>query len=234
MQQDPPLIGITVDNRDSTAASGKYECAAAYAQAVADAGGLPMLLPQFPERAGEYVHSCHGLILTGGDDPLMEQFGGVTHPKAKRMDRRRQAFELALLDAAAEDDLPVLGICLGMQLMGLHAGAGFDQYLPDTLGPAADIHRDSHEHSLVFEVDDSIVPRGEGVVVSWHTQALTSPGCMRLVARAADGVVEAIDDPSRRFYLGVQWHPERIAPERSPALNRRLFDQLVEAARCPR
>ena len=226
-----PLIGITVDNRDNTAASGKYECSLAYAQAVADAGGLPILLPHHPRLVPDYLHHCRALVLTGGGDPVTEPFGQSTDPRVKRMDPDRQTFELALLDAAESTDLPVLGICLGMQLMGLRAGGQFDQHLPDTLGQAAAAHQKNREHSLVFEIHDSHITPAEGTVVSWHNQALRSSGSMRTIARAPDGVIEAIDDPDRLFCLGVQWHPERIAPDRSPELNRQLFHHLVEASR---
>ena len=100
----------------------RYEVRCAYAAAVVAAGGVPVMLPHEVELADDYVERCDGLLLTGGGDPTTEAFGEPTHPLADRIDPRRQAFELALLEAAEAGDTPVLGVCLGMQLMALHAG----------------------------------------------------------------------------------------------------------------
>jgi len=222
-----PIIGITVDNADNTAASGKYESAIAYSNVVTDAGGVPFLLPHVPELAETYIELCDGLILTGGVDPDTTQFGEPMHPLARPADSQRQAFELALLDACARlaPDKPVLGVCLGMQLMALHAGGRLDQYLPDTHAQA-DIHENDNQHDLVLRVADSVLGRpSKTAVVSAHRQAVSHAGAMRVVADGPDGLIEAIDDPKRRFYLGVQWHPERGGDDR---LNRGLFRRLTE------
>ena len=257
----PPLIGITVDNRDNTVSSGRYESSITYSRAVARAGGLPVLLPHVAEIGEPYVAACDGLVLTGGVDPRTEDFNEPTHPEARPMDPRRQAFELTLLEAVRHRPPKcVLGVCLGMQLMALHAGGRLDQYLPDTL-PDSDIHRDDRPHGIALLADDSVLcpgaetnfegrqlraagPQpevetpGRGVesrvavfmVISHHQQAVADPGRLRIVARAPDGVIEAIDDPSRPFYLGVQWHPER-GPDPDPSgLNQGLFDRLVRAS----
>jgi putative glutamine amidotransferase len=231
-----PLIGITVDNKDNSAASRKYEVAIAYSRAVTDAGGVPVLLPHEPQLAPLLIARLHGLVLTGGTDPKTESFGEPTHPKAKAMDERRQSFELALLDAAAaRPDMPVLGICLGEQLMALHAGGRLNQHLPDTLAHP-EVHQKDAQHPVDVHVDDSLITAADAEehrspergVRSWHTQAVSDPGRLRLVATAPDGVIEAIDDPSRAFYLGVQWHPERGG---AGPLNQGLFDALVRACR---
>lgn len=235
----PPLIGITVDNAGNTADTGRYESAIRYSAAVAAVGGLPLLLPHIVERAAEYAAVCEGLLLTGGADPVMEGFGVVTDTRARRMDALRQAFELALLDAAAATpDQPVLGVCLGMQLMALHAGGKLDQYMPDTLATHAE-HIDDRRHPLVFHMSDSPLTRGDEdrwSVVSSHRQAVSDAGGMRVIATAPDGTIEAINDPTRLFYVGVQWHPERAvmhdaeAAENDP-LNLGLLASFVAAAR---
>lgn len=239
-----PLIGITVDNRDNTAASGRYELAAAYPQAVAAAGGVPVLLPHEPDLVDHFIHACHAFILTGGVDPRTEQFNQTTHPAARPMDPRRQQFELALLAALDQHPhKPVLGVCLGMQLMALHSGAHLHQHLPDFL-PSYKSHQDNHRHPVVLLARDSVLwpdpdlNPDDLAVVSWHRQAVavstpttTAPpraGRLRVVATAPDGVVEAVDDPARTFYLGVQWHPERGGPG---PLSQGLIDRLVLAAR---
>ncbi|MEM9082523.1 MAG: gamma-glutamyl-gamma-aminobutyrate hydrolase family protein, partial [Planctomycetota bacterium] len=177
------------------------------------------------ERVAEIERSAcvHGL--TGGDDPSMEEFGEPTHPQANVIPAERQAFELALVRFARERDLPTLGVCLGMQLMALEAGGTLDQYLPDSL-PTHPDHCDDHVHRVIPE-DVADNPIGEGEVTSWHRQAITNPGTMRVVARAHDGVIEAIDDPALHYFVGVQWHPERTE---SSGVGLTIFEQLVAAA----
>ncbi len=226
-----PLIGITVDNKANTAESGTYELAIRYTRCIADAGGTPLLLPHEIDRINEYLDLCHGLLLTGGGDPATEQFGCPTDSRARRIDPDRQAFELALLECAAQNtDLPVLGVCLGIQLMALHAGGGINQYLPDTLDNAG-LHDQNNPHAIRFLVHNSVLPPSDGMVISSHRQAVTHPGNMRTVAVADDGVIEAIDRTDRRFFLGVQWHPERDVKNQWPSLNRLLIQAFVDAAR---
>jgi len=213
----PPLIGITLDNVDNTADSGKFEVGTGYSRAVAAAGGTPLLLPHEPERAAAYATLCDGLILTGGVDPdtptLPEAWPGrgPLHARARMMDPTRQAFELALLAAVdATPNKPVLGVCLGMQLMTLHAHGVLNQYLPDTHDAAVvDRHRDG-DHAVRLTADGALgTADATGVIHSHHQQAVADPGRLRVVAEAEDGVIEGVDDPARAFYLGVQWHPER-------------------------
>jgi len=244
-----PVIGITLDTQQNVASSGRYEGAIAYGRAVAEAGGVPVYLPHETAQAATYVRLCDGLILTGGGDPATESFGEPTDDRARVIDPGRQAFELALLKAAgyAAPERPVLGICLGMQLQALSAGGRLDQFLPDSLGEAAaQHHQDDHRHPVLASVTDSVLwqphpaePEGsphtsntqpdETTVISAHRQAVADAGSMRVVATAPDGVIEAIDDPSRPFYLGVQWHPER--GDSAGPLSFGLIARLVDAAR---
>jgi putative glutamine amidotransferase len=215
MQDQRPLIGITADLVD-----GRYQVRTGYAELISASGGVPVVLPCEPALAPEFVARCAGIVLTGGDDPIMERWGLTTHPKAKPVDQRRQDFELALLDSLQRlPDQPVLGVCLGMQLMGLHAGGTLDQHLPDTLATAGD-HWGRGEHAVTGSI-------GSGRVHSHHRQALTDAGVLDVIATAPDGVVEAIQDQERAFYVGVQWHPERTTNE---ALGSGLFQRLIECA----
>ena len=235
-----PIIGITLDNRDNAAASGRYEVGVGYSQAVAEAGGLPVLLPHevAPDAVAGYVQRCDGFILTGGVDPdtaaLPRKWPGHAplHPQARRMDPTRQAFELALLDEVGrvKPQAAVLGVCLGMQLMALAAGGTLHQYLPGS-HPAdvVDRHRDG-EHAVSCDTSDSVLPRGAGVIRSNHHQAVADAGALRVVASAEDGIIEALDDPERRFWLGVQWHPERSDAGDGGPFGRRLIHRLVAAA----
>lgn len=224
-----PIIGITVDNRENTAASGVYECAIAYSAAVVRAGGVPLLLPHEVELVEHYLRVCDGFLLTGGVDPQMEAFGVATHPKARPMDARRQAFETALLCALQPaKEKAVLGVCLGMQLMTLHAGGKLNQHLPDTL-PEAHVHQKNNRHRVVLRSDQSLFDPSaamQNTVVSSHRQGMETSGRLSVIATAADGVIEAVQDPARPFYVGVQWHPERGG---EGELNQALVNQLVSA-----
>ncbi|MEM0913629.1 MAG: gamma-glutamyl-gamma-aminobutyrate hydrolase family protein [Planctomycetota bacterium] len=229
-----PLIAITLDNLDNTADSGRYEVGRGYAEMVAEAGGLPVMLAHESDVIDEVVHRVDGLVLTGGVDPDTTAFGEPMHPRARRMDPTRQAFELGLLDAVdrQKPDLPVLGVCLGMQLMALRAGGRLDQYLPDTLPTHAD-HSGNVTHPVTLTANDPLwgTPSPDDLVHSHHQQAVADAGRLRVTARSVDGVIEAIDDPDRRCYFGVQWHPERAAPQhRESPLNLGLFRRLVAAA----
>ncbi len=226
-----PLVGITLDVRkddehpDGALRSGVFTC-----RSVESAGGVPVLMAPQPKLAGHYAQLCDAVVFTGGHDPDTAPFGEPMHPKARMIDPVRQAFELALLDALAKrPDVPVLGICLGMQMMALHAGGKLNQYMPDTHDdPAA--HQDGASHTVTVTKDDSVIKPSDDPVYSWHQQAVADPGKMRVVAVTEDETVEAIDglpmDPDR-FYLGVQWHPERGG---DGPFNQGLFRLLVEAA----
>jgi len=226
-----PLIGITVDNKANTSESGTYELAICYTRCVAGAGGTPILLPHEPQRVQEYLELCHGLLLTGGGDPTTEQFGQPTDTRARCIDPQRQQFELALLEGAAQKNVfPVLGVCLGMQLMALHANGLINQYLPDTI-TNPHLHDGNNAHAITFLVHDSVLKPSSGMVISSHRQAIADPGNMRTVATAEDGIIEAIDLPDKTFYLGVQWHPERDVQNQWPKLNLQLIHSFVDAAR---
>jgi len=223
-----PLIGITTDVVEVEGPPGqpprfRAVCAAAYFDAVAEAGGVPVLLAPRAESARAHVERCDAIVMTGGADPRMEAFGQPTHPKAETMHPRRQAYELALLAALDEQrHKPTLGICLGMQLMSLNAGGVLDQHLADSRADA-DRHRRDAVHAVVPR--SSLLPAGE--VTSNHHQGVVDPGRLEVLALSDDGVIEAVRDPSRPFYVGVQWHPERT---RDAGLGIELFKQLVAAA----
>jgi putative glutamine amidotransferase len=187
------------------------------------------MLPPIVEAVADHLRLCDGFVFTGGDDPRTEEFGQQTHPNATPMNDQRQRYEVALLRAleAKRREAPVLGVCLGMQLMTLVAGGKLDQYLPES-------HPSHEDH---YGKDHPVRPRTagksssqtlEGVVASHHRHAGAGPGALAVIAVAPDGVIEAVEDSSRHFYLGVQWHPERTS---DPRLGRELFDRLIRATR---
>lgn len=233
----PPLIAVTCDTRAAherdRADHWRYESHSTYADAIVVAGGVPVLLPFAGTCIERYVEMCDGFLLSGGDDPDTQPFGEAVHPEAKILHPARQRFEIELLAALSGSHKPVLGVCLGMQWMALCAGGHLHQHLPDAPGiddATAAAHMAS-PHTIEITATDHpyLVP---GVVHSRHHQAVANPGTLRIAARADDGVIEAIDDPTRnRFYLGVQWHPERTEDE---ALGLGLIRKFVDACKTGR
>jgi putative glutamine amidotransferase len=166
-----------------------------------------------------------GVIITGGDDIDVSRFGIPLHPKAECMPAERQDAEFALLRALdARPDKAVLGICLGMQLMGVHRGCTLIQHLGDVIADG-ERHRNDAIHPIEA-VKGS--PLSSGLVRSWHHQALADAESFDIIAHSDDGVIEGMLDPKRRFYLGVQWHPERTEAAETGL---EVVKRLVDAAR---
>lgn len=227
MQGLRPLVGVTTDLCEHASGVRVFSYVS-YAAAIEAAGGTPVLLPPMPALVDEFVTRLDAFVLAGGDDPRTEPFGEPTHPRATPVHPQRQAFETALLRelAAGRPDTPVLGVCLGMQMMALCAGGRLDQCLPESCPTHAAHWEREHEVAPVGPGAEGL--RLEGVVRSKHRQAVADAGRLSVVAAAPDGIVEAISDPRRRFYLGVQWHPERTG---EPDVGAALFELLVAASR---
>jgi len=216
-----PLIGIGADLARDEQSRPRHQVRATYVDAVVRAGGVPVILPASAEARCAALDRLDGVVVVGGDDIDTRPFGVPLHPMARVMDPERQSAELAMLAALdARPAMPVLGICLGMQLMGVHRGATLIQHLDDRIADAAR-HRDDRVHAVHTAV-------GSGPVASWHHQALADAPGFAEIGRSDDGVLEAIRDDGRPFYLGVQWHPERTA---DPTLGDGVFRLLVQAAR---
>lgn len=236
-QTSRPVIGITLDAEPPGGYSKFpwYALRTNYCAAVAAAGGLPLPLPHEPELAAEYLARIDGLVVTGGAfdvDPAL--FGADSrHPTVKTKDRRT-AFELAMVRGAHAADMPVLGICGGEQLLNVVLGGTLIQHIPDEV-PGALAHeqpnpRDQPGHDVAV-VPGTQLHRITGAerlpVNSAHHQAVKAVGAGIVVnARASDGVIEGIEDPSRRFCIGVEWHPEFSLS----AGDTRLFAAFIAAA----
>jgi len=205
-----------------------------YVAAVQRAGGVAVLLP--PDRAAiddpdPVLDLLDALILAGGVDVGPHAYGADPHPATDDPNEDRDAFELALAQRALERDIPLLGICRGMQVMNVAAGGTLHQHLPELVGHAD--HRRTpgvfNDHDVRLE-EGSLAARATGeelhATKSHHHQGVDALG-QGFVATgwsALDDLPEAIERPERRFALGVQWHPE--ADETS-----RLIASLVEEAR---
>ena len=233
-----PVIGLTLDSEPPGGYSKLpwYALRENYCAAVTRAGGLPVLLPHEVEQADAYLRVIDGLVVTGGAfdvDPAI--FGAETrHASVKTKDRRTQ-FELALTRRALSADKPVLGICGGQQLMNVVLGGTLIQHIPDEVSGAL-VHeqknpRNEPGHIVRFAEGTrlrEIARCGEAPVNSTHHQAVKAPAPGLVVdATAPDGVIEGIEDPRRRFCIGVQWHPEYAIGD----ADLRLFAAFIDAAR---
>jgi putative glutamine amidotransferase len=234
-----PLVGVSTYVAD--VAWGSWERRAAvlpesYFELVAAAGGRPLLLPPPSTAPGgpgagaeEVVAVLDALVLTGGGDVDPAAYGEVPGPEVGGVDRNRDASERALLAAALEADLPLLAICRGCQVLNVFLGGTLHQHLPDVVG-----NLDHRSAPMVFgDVDVTTV---QGTVTASVFGARTTVRCSHhqsvrdlgrglvVTASAPDGVVEAVELPSARFVLAVQWHPEE-------GMDARPFDALLTAAR---
>ena len=196
-----------------------------YTAAVTLAGGRAVLLPPDDVDA-DVLRVLDGLVLSGGADLGPELYGAEPEPlTVTRTDRDRG--ELLLLERALEMDMPVLGVCRGMQLLTVAAGGTLHQHLPDVLGHER--HRPAPgrygEHEARFVPGSRIAGlMGDDLAIRcFHHQGVADAGKLTVTGRAEDGLVEAVEDPDRRFVLGVQWHPEVTR-------DKRLFGALVAAA----
>ena len=209
-----PLIGLSAYRETARWRVWNTEAdllPAGYARSVEAAGGIVVLLPVQPEGAAEVVTRLDGLIVTGGADVEPSRYGEQPHPRTYTSPDR-DAWELALLDAAAASKVPTLGICRGMQLMAVHAGGRLEQHLPDSVGHS-EHGPDGPAYGWISirTSPGSMVSRlvGDALQVSCHHhQAVREHPGFVPVAHAADGTLEAIEDPERPFWAAVQWHPE--------------------------
>src|SRR5918992_1067474 len=226
-----PVIGIT--SYAEQARWGVWDAPAAlipmvYVRAVERAGGRPLLVPPSEGAIEETLDALDGLLFSGGSDLDPELYGAEAHPETNGVRPERDRAELALLKAALERDMPVLAVCRGSQVLNVARGGDLVQHLPEVVGD------EKHKHTPgVFADHDVDLKEGTRLqrllgdrapVKSHHHQGYGAIG-EGLVesAWAEDGTVEALEDPSRRFALGVLWHPE--AGE-----DFALFEALVEEA----
>lgn len=233
-----PLIGITtrLDLTKDTFYLRRY-----YAEAVAAAGGIPVYIPLL--RDADSIDSLaarlDGVLLSGSDsdvDPLL--YGEEPHQRLGEVVPERDSTDLRLLAYAESQQLPLLGICFGMQSLNVSRGGSLVQDLEAQVPGAlkheqgAPFARPSHQIEIVSQsLLAHLAGASQARVNSTHHQAVKEPGRnLRIVARALDGVIEAMEDTrADRFVLGVQWHPEFGWDEN--ALSKAIFGAFVDAAR---
>jgi gamma-glutamyl-gamma-aminobutyrate hydrolase PuuD len=199
-----------------------------YVRAVERGGGRPVLVPPSGDGHDELLNALDGLVFSGGPDLDPETYGEEPHPETYGIVRQRDEGELALLAAALERDLPVLAICRGSQVLNVALGGDLVQHLPEIVGDEKHKHTPGvfadHDVDLAPGTRIASVLGDRAPVKSHHHQGFGRLGeGLVEAARAEDGTIEAVEDPSRRFALGVLWHPEA-----GEDLN--LFEELVREA----
>lgn len=215
MAEPRPVIGITTYLVPAAWGAWNMEAAlvpADYVRAVTAAGGAPVLVPPGASLP-ETLDLVDGLVFSGGSDLDPELYDAEAHPETNGVIRERDDFELELMRAALERDMPMLAICRGSQVLNVALGGDLEQHVPDRVG--THVHKEvngvfaDHDVEVVAGTKLASIIGDRHDVKSHHHQGFGRLGSgLREAARAPDGTVEALEDTTRRFALGVLWHPE--------------------------
>lgn len=235
LAQPRPLIGVSCNWSQGTVSVG-----GSYIQAVERAGGLPIIIPFSADSAvlAAQIARLDGLVMIGGEDfdPLL--YGEEPVHGLGTVNNQRDAYDLALIREALKREIPLLGICRGLQGMNIIAGGTLHQDLPSTYPDSRILHRQKAErtcgsHTVILERDSRLYPilgTDSLAVNSFHHQAIKklAPG-YRAVAHSKDGIVEAIEKTGAPWVVGVQWHPEAMSQGGDEPMQR-LFAELIRQA----
>lgn len=226
-----PIIGITTYARNQ---NQEFTLPAEYVDAVRRAGGIPILLPPGEPRQVHLLPHLDGVILSGGGDIDPAFYQGRHHQTIYMVDLERDRSEIELVRQVVQLNIPTLSICRGTQVLNVALGGTLVEHLPDEVGD--DI---SHRlppskptyHPITIEPGSQlaeIIRQTQISPTSWHHQAVRQPAPgLKVVARAPDGTIEALEMPAHPWLIAVQWHPEMTAHD-DPG-QQRLFDALVKA-----
>ena len=212
-----PIIGLTPQGDTK---KGAYRMSPDFISGLSALGAIPIVLPSVIDNDDilrEAISLCDGIILTGGPDVRPELFGEQIIPACGEISDERDAFEIKLYKMAIEADKPILGICRGAQVMNIAAGGNIYQDIYSQTGTMLAHHtldgvKSFHNVSITNKdaLEKMKFSDVEFVVNSYHHQSVKDLGeGYEAVAYSPDGLIEAIYMPSRRFVVGVQWHPEK-------------------------
>ena len=238
MFQNKPVIGLTCSFR-TDGGNPQHYLNDSYIGTIRHFGGIPLLIPVLAtaQELELLLGCCDGILLTGGDDLDPALFGESILNDTVAIAPERDAMEYAVLDLAVKRQMPIFGICRGIQVMNVYFGGTLYQDIPTQI-PSDVAHRMEKPyhragHRCILEENSplyALAGATEIGVNSHHHQAVRdlAPGFLTM-GRSEDGIIEAICDPSKPFRWGVQWHPERIWDiEESSA---KLFEAFIEACR---
>lgn len=209
-----PVIGITsVYEPARESRPAQTSAPFAYAQAVAENGGVPVVLPTIDDERilRRYLQELDGLVLIGGDDIPPESYGEQPHETVEPLTPQRYEFERKLIARWLAGGKPLLGVCLGMQFTNVVAGGTMIQDIPAEIGTQVN-HRGYHRVRIeIPSILAEILAAEEAMVLSSHHQAVDDLGPdLRAIAWSEDGVTEALERTRGGFGLFVQWHPEAM------------------------
>jgi putative glutamine amidotransferase len=226
-----PVIGITSYAEEVTWGAWVEEAALvplSYVRAIERAGGRPLVIPPSEGAIEETLSVLDGILFSGGSDLDPALYDAEAHPETQGVHEARDRAEMALLGAALERDMPVLAVCRGSQVLNVARGGDLVQHLPEVLGHEEHKHTPGEysDHDVTLKPDTCVggILGDRAPVKSHHHQGFGRIGeGLREAGYAEDGTVEALEDPSKRFAVGVLWHPEE-------GEDMALFEALVEEA----
>lgn len=204
-----------------------------YYQALVAVGALPVVIPPTDDRVllSEFLDTVDGFMFTGGPDVPPAAYGQASHPQTQEMHPKRFACDRLLAELLLQGDIPVLAVCLGQQLINVAYGGTLIQHIETDIRHTK-VERGVDSYHPVTIEENSLLHRILGTteleVNSGHHQAVDKPGAgLRVLAHAPDGIIEAVQMTDKRFFIGTQWHPERLMdrPEQ-----RELLKAFVAAA----
>ena len=233
-----PLIGITTNQSTNAYGQPTVMLMQSYVNAILQGGGVPVLIPSIIPRDGWGVaySRLDGILFSGGGDISLDFFPGDAHPRIDDVDTQRDSIERSMIQAAASDGKPFLGICRGCQMLNVALGGTLYTHIPDQLPNALDHDYPGNKRTvLVHEIKIEEGTRfaeiyGEPIIKvnSLHHQGLKDIApSLRVAAKASDGLVEAVELANHPFGLAVQWHPEWLTDQET---TKNLFRKFVEAA----
>lgn len=231
-----PVIGLTL-SKTKLAGNPENFITTDYAQAIIMAGGIPRLIPNnsTDEELEEFRGMCDGILLSGGGDIHPKFYGEQKRTETGNINTARDQVELKLISMALASNWPILGICRGHQMLNVALGGTLIQDIP-----AESPSEIQHQAEGIFPAHMIIPESGSKLsqilkqnciqVNSRHHQAIQKLAAnLRVTARASDGLIEGIELPEHRFFIGVQWHPENLCQEYEEHLF--IFQSLIAAAR---